>query len=236
MLADRMGPLAMQIYNGEDNGVGPLPMSEDCLTLSVWTPDVASPTPLPVMVWIHGGGYVNGSATAALYNGAALAKDGVVVVGVNYRLGRFGFFAHPLLTADEPEELKGNYALMDQIAALKWVQRNITGVQGGDPGNVAIFGESAGGMSINRLMVSPLPRGCSPRRSASPGAGRETGTPFLREGGSPGRGLHRYAGRQREGARRICAPSTATPSSTAPRRTSARAGVRSLTVSFWSRT
>jgi para-nitrobenzyl esterase len=177
VLADRQGPLAMQIYNGEDNGVGPLPMSEDCLTLNVWTPDVASPTPLPVMVWIHGGGFVNGSATARLYDGAALARDGVVVVGVNYRLGRFGFFAHPLLTADEPEELKGNYALMDQICALQWVQRNIAAF-GGDPANVTIFGESAGGMSVNRLMVSPLAKGLFAKAIAQSGAGRETATPY----------------------------------------------------------
>jgi para-nitrobenzyl esterase len=130
------------------------------------------------MVWIHGGGFVNGSATAALYDGANLARDGVVV-GVNYRLGRLGFFAHPLLTADQPDELKGNYALMDQIAALEWVRRNIAAF-GGDPGDVTIFGESAGGMSINRLMISPLARGLFHKAIAQSGAGREPGTPLAK--------------------------------------------------------
>ncbi|HEY3888953.1 MAG TPA: carboxylesterase family protein [Caulobacteraceae bacterium] len=171
------GPIALQVYKPEDNGVGALPMSEDCLTLNVWTPAERGERALPVMVWIHGGGYVNGSATAALYDGANLARDGVVVVGVNYRLGRLGFFAHPLLTADQPDELKGNYALMDQIAALEWVRRNIAAF-GGDPGDVTIFGESAGGMSINRLMISPLARGLFHKAISQSGAGREPGTPF----------------------------------------------------------
>jgi para-nitrobenzyl esterase len=171
------GPIALQVYKPEDNGVGPLPMSEDCLTLNVWTPALRGERPLPVMVWIHGGGFVNGSATAALYDGANLARDGVVVVGVNYRLGRLGFFAHPLLTADQPDELKGNYALMDQIVALDWVRRNIAAF-GGDPGDVTIFGESAGGMSINRLMISPLARGLFHKAISQSGAGREPGTPF----------------------------------------------------------
>jgi para-nitrobenzyl esterase len=173
------GPISLQVHKPEDNGVGPLPMSEDCLTLNVWTPAERGQAALPVMVWIHGGGYVNGSATAALYDGANLARDGVVVVGVNYRLGRLGFFAHPLLTADQPDELKGNYALMDQIAALEWVRRNIAAF-GGDPGDVTIFGESAGGMSINRLMVSPLARGLFHKAISQSGAGRETAAPLAK--------------------------------------------------------
>jgi para-nitrobenzyl esterase len=171
------GPIALQTYKPEDNGVGPLPMSEDCLTLNVWTPLSRGGRPAPVMVWIHGGGFVNGSATADLYDGANLARDGVVVVGVNYRLGRFGFFAHPLLSADQPDEFKGNYALMDQIAALEWVKRNIAAF-GGDPADVTIFGESAGGMSINRLMISPLARGLFHKAISQSGAGREPGTPL----------------------------------------------------------
>ncbi len=173
------GPISLQVHKPEDNGVGPLPMSEDCLTLNIWTPVERGEAALPVMVWIHGGGFVNGSATAALYDGANLARDGVVVVGVNYRLGRLGFFAHPLLTADQPDELKGNYALMDQIAALEWVRRNIAAF-GGDPGDVTIFGESAGGMSVNRLMVSPLARGLFHKAISQSGAGREPGTPFAK--------------------------------------------------------
>ncbi|HEX4198550.1 MAG TPA: carboxylesterase family protein [Caulobacteraceae bacterium] len=173
------GPLSLQTFNPEDNGVGPLPMDEDCLTLNLWTPLERGEQRLPVMVWIHGGGFVNGSATAALYDGSNLARDGVVVVGVNYRLGRLGFFAHPLLSADQPDELKGNYALMDQIAALEWVKRNIAAF-GGDAGDVTIFGESAGGMAINRLMISPLARGLFHKAVAQSGAGREPGTPLAK--------------------------------------------------------
>jgi para-nitrobenzyl esterase len=176
--ADRLGPIALQAYKPDDNGVGSLPMSEDCLTLNVWTP-TARGGPLPVMVWIHGGGFVNGSATAALYDGAALARQGVVVVGVNYRLGRFGFFAHPLLAAEAPDELKGNYALMDMIAALEWVQRNIEGF-GGDPGNVTVFGESAGGMAVNRLMISSLAQGLFHKAISQSGAGRDASIPLAK--------------------------------------------------------
>jgi para-nitrobenzyl esterase len=176
--ADRLGSIALQAYKPDDNGVGPLPMSEDCLTLNVWTP-AARDGSLPVMVWIHGGGFVNGSATAALYDGAALARQGVVVVGVNYRLGRFGFFAHPLLSAEDPDELKGNYALMDMIAALQWVQRNIEAF-GGDPGNVTVFGESAGGMAVNRLMVSPLAQGLFHKAISQSGAGRDASIPLAK--------------------------------------------------------
>jgi para-nitrobenzyl esterase len=176
--ADRLGPIALQAYKPDDNGVGPLPMSEDCLTLNVWTP-AADGGPLPVMVWIHGGGFVNGSATAALYDGAGLARQGVVVVGVNYRLGRFGFFAHPLLAAEEPDELKGNYALMDMISALEWVQRNVAAF-GGDPANVTLFGESAGGMAVNRLMISSLAHGLFHKAISQSGAGRDASIPLAK--------------------------------------------------------
>ncbi len=175
---DEMGPIALQAYKPDDNGVGPLPMSEDCLTLNVWTPQTRAGR-LPVMVWIHGGGFVNGSATAALYDGAALAAQGVVVVGVNYRLGRFGFFAHPLLSAEDPDELKGNYALMDMIAALEWVQRNIAAF-GGDAEDVTIFGESAGGMAVNRLMISPLAKSLFHKAISQSGAGRDASIPLAK--------------------------------------------------------
>ena len=155
--ASAFGPICPQNYNPSDNGVGPLPASEDCLTLNVWTPAEVGAA-RPVMVWIHGGGFVNGSASAPLYDGDALARQGVVVVTLNYRLGWLGFFAHPALSATQPGEPLGNYGLMDQIAALKWVQRNIAAF-GGDPGNVTLFGESAGGMSVNKLMISPAARG-----------------------------------------------------------------------------
>ena len=152
--ANAVGPLCMQEINPKDNGVGPPPASEDCLNLDVYTSKPTGKAKLPVMFWIHGGGYVNGSGTAALYDGTELAKQGVVVVSINYRLGRFGFFAHPALTRENPQGPLGNYAIMDQIAALQWVKRNIAAF-GGDPDNVTIFGESAGGGSVINLMISP---------------------------------------------------------------------------------
>ena len=170
--ADKLGAICMQKYLPKDNGVGPLPMSEDCLTLNIWRPFKETTRPLPVMVWIHGGGFVNGSGTAALYDGTALARQGVVVVTLNYRLGRFGFFAHPALTREAAGGPVGNYGVMDQVAALKWVKANIAGF-GGDPDQVTIFGESAGGISVNHLMVSPAARGLFKRAIVESGAGRE---------------------------------------------------------------
>ncbi len=113
--------------------------SEDCLYLNVWAPIRRSERPLPVMVWIHGGGYVFGAASQALYDGANLARRGVVVVAINYRLGPFGFLAHPQLTAESGRGASGNYGLMDQMEALRWVKRNIA-TFGGDPERVTIFG------------------------------------------------------------------------------------------------
>ena len=171
--ADKYGAICMQKYDAKDNGVGALPMSEDCLTLNVWRPTANPSHALPVMVWIHGGGFVNGSGTAALYDGSALARQGVVVVTLNYRLGRFGFFAHPALTREAGGGPVANYGLMDQIAALKWVKANIAAF-GGDPREVTLFGESAGGMSVNQLMVSPAARGLFKRAIVESGVGRET--------------------------------------------------------------
>ncbi len=175
--ADKYGALCMQKINIKDNGVGPPPASEDCLTLNVWKPLHAGKRKLPVMVWIHGGGLVNGSGTAALYDGSALARQGVVVVTLNYRLGRFGFFAHPALTAENPKGPLGNYGLLDQIAALQWVQRNIAAF-GGDPKEVTAFGESAGGVSVNHLMLAPAARGLFIRAIVESGAGREMSAPL----------------------------------------------------------
>jgi para-nitrobenzyl esterase len=169
--ADKVGPLCKQKINTEDNGVGPPPDSEDCLNLDVYSPAKARKAKLPVMFWIHGGGYVNGSGTANLYNGTELAKQGVVVVSINYRLGRFGFFAHPALTKESPSGPLGNYAFMDQIAALQWVRRNIS-VFGGDPGNVTIFGESAGGGSVINLMISPPAQGLFQKAISQSGIAR----------------------------------------------------------------
>ncbi|AQR61616.1 carboxylesterase [Brevundimonas sp. LM2] len=170
--ATRPGAICVQPPANGDPGVGPLPMSEDCLTLNVWTPQAAS-GPLPVMVWIHGGAYNNGSGTAALYDGTSLARRGVVVVTINYRLGRLGFFDHPALALNRaPEEPAGNYGVMDQIAALEWVRDNI-GRFGGDPGQVTIFGESAGGVAVTQLMVAPAARGLFHRAVVQSGLGRQ---------------------------------------------------------------
>ncbi len=185
-LADKMGALCIQPPDGGDPGVGPGPMSEDCLTLNVWAPIDRGTAPLPVMVWIHGGGFNNGSGTAALYDGAALARRGVVVVTVNYRLGRLGFFDHPALAADRPEgDAAGNYGLMDVIAALEWVRDDI-GAFGGDPARVTVFGESAGGAAVTRLMISPRARGLFHRAIVQSGLGRERAI-SLEEAGERGR-------------------------------------------------
>src|SRR3546814_6321647 len=116
-------------------------MSEDCLTLNVWTPEHAKAA--PVFVWIHGGSLVTGSGSEAMYDGAKLAKEGMIVVTINYRLGVLGYLAHPGLSAESPDHVSGNYGLLDQIEALKWVKANI-GAFGGDSDNVTIAGESAG--------------------------------------------------------------------------------------------
>jgi para-nitrobenzyl esterase len=128
--------------------------SEDCLTLNIWTP-VARTGSLPVMVWVHGGGNVQGSGAGRFYDGSAFAGDGVVLVTINYRLGVFGFFAHPALTHAAGGEYLANYALLDQIAALQWVQRNIAAF-GGDPHNVTVFGESAGAQDILALLSTSV--------------------------------------------------------------------------------
>lgn len=131
------------------------PMSEDCLNLNVWTPKDA--TNAPVVVWIHGGALTRGASSQMVYDGASLAKRGVVVVSINYRLGMLGYLAHPELSAESPDGVSGNYGLLDQIAALKWVKENISAF-GGNPGNVTIAGQSAGGLSVVYLMASPRAR------------------------------------------------------------------------------
>jgi para-nitrobenzyl esterase len=138
---------------------------------NVWTPAARGGAPLPVIVWIYGGGFVNGGSSPAVYDGTRFAGHGVVFVSFNYRLGRFGFFAHPALSKESPEAPLGNYAFLDQIAALQWVQRNIAAF-GGDPTRITIFGESAGGGSVNTLMISPLARGLFHRAIVQSGGGR----------------------------------------------------------------
>jgi para-nitrobenzyl esterase len=134
------------------------PISEDCLYLNVWAPSKAAGAKHPVLVWIHGGGFTTGAASQPLYDGELLARRGVVLVSMNYRLGALGFLAHPALSKESEYHASGNYGFLDQIEALKWVQRNVTAF-GGDPQRVTIFGESAGGGSVLCLMVSPLARG-----------------------------------------------------------------------------
>jgi para-nitrobenzyl esterase len=143
---------------------------EDCLVLNVWAPEHHTGR-LPVMVWIYGGGFVNGGSSPTVYDGSQFAKSGLVFISFNYRLGRFGFFAHPALTKENKDGLLGNYGYMDQIAAMKWVQRNI-GEFGGDPNQVTVFGESAGGGSVHMLMTSPLATGLFQRAIVESGGGR----------------------------------------------------------------
>ncbi|MHC4915871.1 MAG: carboxylesterase/lipase family protein, partial [Planctomycetota bacterium] len=145
----------------EDEALGSVveEMDEDCLYLNVWTPAEYEGDSLPVMFWIHGGGLILGSGTHPNYDGERLARENrVVVVTINYRLGVFGFFAHPELSEEDPDGVSGNYGVKDQIFALQWVRDNIRRF-GGDPGNVTVFGESAGGVSTCTLMASPLARG-----------------------------------------------------------------------------
>jgi para-nitrobenzyl esterase len=133
-------------------------LSEDCLTLNLWTAAKSPKDKLPVMVWIHGGGFTRGAGSTSSYDGENFAHQGVVLVTINYRLGIFGFLSHPALTAESEHHASGNYALLDQIAALRWVKRNIAAF-GGDPERVTIFGESAGSWAVNVLMASPLAKG-----------------------------------------------------------------------------
>src|SRR5471032_2818542 len=143
---------------------GDLPMNEDCLSLNVWTP--AGPVKdLPVMVWLYGGGFQVGSSSRPTFYGTRLAERGVVMVSLNYRVGVLGFLAHPELAAESPQHASGNYGLLDQVAGLQWIKRNIAAF-GGNPANVTIFGQSAGASSVVHLMASPLARGLFARAIA----------------------------------------------------------------------
>jgi para-nitrobenzyl esterase len=166
--ATEFGPICPQ--NPKEYTKG-LKQSEDCLSLNVWTPNTTSSAKLPVMVWIYGGAFVTGGAAMQFYDGTDLAKRGVVIVSFNYRLGELGFFAHPALASEHTgDDATGNFGLLDQIAALKWVQKSIAAF-GGDPNNVTIFGESAGGMSVNDLIVSPMARGLFAKAISESGLG-----------------------------------------------------------------
>ncbi|HYG86166.1 MAG TPA: carboxylesterase family protein [Azospirillum sp.] len=169
-----------------DAGASGSTQSEDCLVLNVWRRATIEPDEkLPVMVWIHGGGFLNGSASAPFFDGSRFAREGVVLVSFHYRLGRLGFFAHPALTAEDDKPL-ANYGLMDQLAALQWVQKHI-GAFGGDPGQVTIAGESAGGISVLHLLTWPAARGLFHRAAVLSGGGRSYVPPHrkLREATGP---------------------------------------------------
>lgn len=168
------GPVAPQ-SPGLTGLVGdPLPPSdEDCLYLNIWTTKAGTDAKQPVMVWIHGGGFNVGWSNQTAYEGSELAKRGVVIVTINYRLGALGFFAHPALSAESVQNVSGNYGMLDTVAALKWVQRNIAAF-GGDDGNVTIFGESAGGTIVAALCVSPMAKGIVHRGIAQSPGGTDT--------------------------------------------------------------
>lgn len=144
------------------------PISEDCLYLNIWTTAKTNQDKHPVMVWIHGGAFTGGSGTVPLYNGEGMARKGVVFVTINYRLGIFGFLAHPQLSEESDLKVSGNYGILDQIAALRWVKENIAAF-GGDPDNVTIAGQSAGSFSVNMLVVSPLAKGLFQKAIAQSG-------------------------------------------------------------------
>ena len=148
---------------------GSPPASEDCLYLNVWTGAAAANEKRPVMVWFFGGAFTEGAGSAPLYDGDALARKGVIVVTMNYRLGPYGFFVHPALTAESPHKASGNYGLMDMLASLHWVQNNIAAF-GGDPRNVTVFGQSAGAMAIAALVASPESKGLFQRAISQSGA------------------------------------------------------------------
>ena len=182
--AAQFGPSPFQ------GGIG----SEDCLYLNVWTPAKSARGPVPVLVWIYGGAFNWGSTSERSYSGEKLAQKGVVLVSIAYRVGQLGFLAHPELSAENTNHVSGNYGLLDMIAGLQWVRRNIAAF-GGDPEKVTIFGESAGGIAVSMLCASPLAKGLFQGAISQSGAsfGPPRPTPF------PGENLNRLADAERNG-------------------------------------
>jgi para-nitrobenzyl esterase len=183
-VCDRFGPSPMQkdpvpfgMWSAEWL-IPKEPISEDCLYLNVWTGAMDPKERRPVLLWIYGGGFVSGGSAVSIYDGEAMAKKGVVVVSCNYRVGIFGFFAHPELTAESPHNASGNNGLLDQIAALQWVKKNIAAF-GGDPENVTIDGQSAGSESVNCLVASPLARNLFQKAIGESGAVFTSKSPSL---------------------------------------------------------
>ncbi len=191
---DKFGPSPMQArpvpFNmwSEEFLIPKEPISEDCLYLNVWTGASSAKEKRPVMVWIYGGGFVSGGSAVPIYDGEAMAKKGIVFVSINYRVGIFGFFAHPGLTKESGNNASGNYGLMDQIAALKWVQKNIAAF-GGDPSNVTIAGQSAGSMSVNCLVASPVAKNLFQKAIGESGASFTNGNASLQKSEEDGKKL-----------------------------------------------
>jgi para-nitrobenzyl esterase len=178
--ADHFSPVCMQNPTDTEGNAwreGLVSVSEDCLYINVWTPSKSPSDQLPVMVFIYGGGNTRGAASENQYDGAYLAKKGVVFVSFNYRLNVFGFLAHPDLTAESDHHSSGNYALLDQIAALQWIRRNIAQF-GGDPNTVMIFGHSAGAANVSSLLASPLAKGLFERALMQSGGNLGKGVPL----------------------------------------------------------
>jgi para-nitrobenzyl esterase len=190
--ADAYAPYCVQ------NNFGPnytrAKMSEDCLYLNVWTPAKTPKDRIPVLVWIHGGGFAAGANSEPLFDGDVLAKKGVVLVNITYRLGNLGFLAHPELSKETANRVSGNYGLLDQVAALKWIKKNIAAF-GGDPDKVTIFGESAGGISVSMLAASPLAKGLFA------GVISDSGGSFgpVRASGGPGENMRSLASAEKDG-------------------------------------
>ncbi len=191
--ADKFAPECMQYPYGTRNPISP-PTSEDCLYLNVWTPAKTPKDKVPVMVWIYGGGFNGGATWYPGFNGNVLAKKGVVLVSISYRVGQFGFLAHPELSAETPNHVSGNYGLLDMVAALKWVKANIAAF-GGDPNKVTIFGESAGGIAVSMLCASPLAKGLF--EGAISESGGSFGPP--RPAGGPGENMRLLASAEKDG-------------------------------------
>ena len=186
-LADKFAPQCPQTIPG-------IATSEDCLYLNVWTPAKSPKANIPVLVWIYGGGFSVGGTAVPTYSGEKLAQKGVVLVSIGYRLGPLGFLAHPGLSAESPQHVSGNYGLLDMIAALQWIQKNIAAF-GGDPRKVTIFGESAGGIAVSELSASPLAKGLI--QGAISESGGSFGPP--RAGGGPGENMRPLAIAERSG-------------------------------------
>ncbi len=193
--ADKFAPECVQgSFGSAPPGQEAPAMSEDCLYLNVWTPAKSASSHIPVLVWIYGGGFNAGATSVPTYSGEILARKGVVLVSIGYRVGPLGFLAHPELSAESPQHVSGNYGLLDMIAGLQWIQKNIARF-GGDPGKVTIFGESAGGIAVSQLCSSPLAKGLF--QGAISESGGSFGHP--RSAGQPGENMRLLSDEERSG-------------------------------------